>query len=118
MVHILMLLWQHSWFLVLVERKSNFFMVRAVQSEIPKNILDRFECIICKETIQTPVEVRTFCDSVVGCKECIQTWNSNHSGCPKCRSEDDFIPIFVLKVLGKNALQARFFPRKLSEQHL
>ena len=78
-----------------VEEKmnANFFIIRAVQNAIVKDILDCFKCIICKETIQPPVVVSTCCDSVIGCKECIQIWTSNNSGCPKCRSEDDFIAV-------------------------
>ncbi|KAL9952759.1 hypothetical protein ACROYT_G040054 [Oculina patagonica] len=72
---------------------ANFFIVRAVQNAIVKEILDCFECIICKETIQPPVVVSTCCDSVIGCKGCIQIWTTNNSGCPKCRNEVDFVAI-------------------------
>ena len=78
-----------------VEEKlnANFFIIRAVQNAIVREILECFECIICKETIQPPVLVSTCCESVIGCEGCIETWMSNNSGCPKCRNEVDFITI-------------------------
>ena len=80
---------------------ANFFIARAVQNAIVKEILDCFECIICKETIQPAVIVSPCCESILGCKRRIETWTSTHSGCPKCRSEEGFI---VIKLKGVQIL--------------
>lgn len=55
---------------------ANFFIVRAVQNTLFKEILDCFECIFCKDTIQPPVVVSTCCESVLSCEGCIQVWMS------------------------------------------
>lgn len=93
----------HQELLKCVEEKlnANFFVIRAVQNAILREILDCFECIILKEIIQPPVLVSTCCESGIGCEGCIQTWMSNHPGCPKCRSENDFIAI---KLKGSDIL--------------
>ena len=85
------------WVIVIVKLNANFFIARAVQNAIVKEILDCYECIICKETIQPAVIVSPCCESILGCERCIETWTSTHSGCPKCRSEEDFI---VIKLRG------------------
>ncbi|XP_055015741.1 uncharacterized protein LOC129411368 [Boleophthalmus pectinirostris] len=46
-----------------------------------------FGCLVCTGPAAKPV-FSTCCRSFIGCKECIERWNSSHDYCPKCRSVD------------------------------
>ena len=55
---------------------------RSCIMEIEKSL----ECTICKGAIEKPV-VGTCCQSLLGCKLCLEEWFSTSESCPKCRSE-------------------------------
>lgn len=75
----------------------NYFIVRAVQNSLIQDLLASFNCVICQNVAQPTVIVGRCCESVLGCKSCIDTWFQSHSYCPKCREEDGENKTSVLK---------------------
>ncbi|XP_051279260.1 uncharacterized protein LOC127376411 [Dicentrarchus labrax] len=49
-------------------------------------IRDAFACIVCKSPVVEPM-VSSCCQSLVGCRSCIEEWQRNSAFCPKCRAD-------------------------------
>ncbi|XP_056598225.1 uncharacterized protein LOC130416191 [Triplophysa dalaica] len=50
-------------------------------------VRDAFACIVCKSQVVEPM-VSSCCQSLVGCRSCIEEWQKNSAFCPKCRIDD------------------------------
>ncbi|RXN22465.1 guanylate-binding 1-like protein [Labeo rohita] len=50
-------------------------------------IKDAFACVVCKGPVVEPI-VSSCCQSLVGCRSCIDEWKRNSVFCPKCRADD------------------------------
>ncbi|XDV19488.1 hypothetical protein PO909_024953, partial [Leuciscus waleckii] len=50
-------------------------------------VRDAFACIVCKNPVVEPM-VSSCCQSLVGCRGCIEEWQKNSAFCPKCRIDD------------------------------
>jgi hypothetical protein len=48
-------------------------------------------CVICCQTTRPPLMISNCCCSILGCKECIETWYNANSTCPKCRTEHSLL---------------------------
>lgn len=75
----------------------NLFIVRAVQNSLFQELLAGFNCVICQTTAKPSIVVGTCCESVLGCKTCLDTWFESHSYCPKCRMEESESNTCILK---------------------
>ncbi|XP_014675245.1 PREDICTED: uncharacterized protein LOC106815315 [Priapulus caudatus] len=51
-----------------------------------KRLTEALSCVMCKGPVQKPV-VSSCCQSLLGCKACLDSWWAGSSGCPKCNSE-------------------------------
>jgi len=63
------------------------FQLRPHEREVFKDMVDKFTCLICRDIIKTDVIVGTCCGTVIGCKECLDTWYECNETCPKPREE-------------------------------
>ncbi|XP_016397389.1 guanylate-binding protein 1-like [Sinocyclocheilus rhinocerous] len=50
-------------------------------------VRDAFACIICRGPMNEPM-VSSCCQSLIGCRICIEEWQINSPFCPKCRAGD------------------------------
>ncbi|KAK7929730.1 hypothetical protein WMY93_006125 [Mugilogobius chulae] len=67
--------------------KSTLMMTLTLSEAEVASLKEVFTCLICNGPLVTPV-FSTCCRSLIGCKECVETWNTSHEYCPKCRSVD------------------------------
>lgn len=55
-----------------------------------------FECIICQSSAKPPM-VTVCCQSVIGCKECVERWCLTNTHCPLCSVTGRMTESFCLK---------------------
>ncbi|XP_076851625.1 uncharacterized protein LOC143502797 isoform X1 [Brachyhypopomus gauderio] len=50
-------------------------------------VRDAFACVICRSVMADPI-VSSCCQSLIGCRICIEEWQITSATCPKCRADD------------------------------
>ncbi|XP_049334413.1 uncharacterized protein LOC111197401 [Astyanax mexicanus] len=50
-------------------------------------VRDGFACVICRSVMADPM-VSSCCQSLIGCRICIEEWQKTSAICPKCRADE------------------------------
>ena len=90
-----------------VQRVTNFLT----------HLQQAFNCVICREVSTEPV-VAPWCERVIGCQLCVDTWLGSHQSCPHCSSTVGIAFRFALRGIGDVITCLKVSTEKGEEPHV